>query len=149
MATAMESTSGVVDMLNELIELNYDILHAYEAAIGRLDNAKHQDQFTVFKDEQDRQIRDLDSVIRKLGAKPAVSASVKQVVTVGKVAFADILGDKAVLEAMKSNVGDMNKAYKRAVARKDLPPEAVSVIQAALDDERRQHEWLEKTIAVL
>jgi uncharacterized protein (TIGR02284 family) len=149
MATAVESTSNVLDMLNELIELNYDTVHAYEVAIGRLDNGEHQHQLTVFKDEQDRQIRELDSVIRKLGAKPAIGASVKQVVTVGKVAFADILGDKAVLEAMKSNVGDINKAYKRAAARRDLPPEAVPVIQAALDDERRHHDWFEKTIAAL
>jgi uncharacterized protein (TIGR02284 family) len=136
-------------MLNDLIEHNYDTIHAYGAAIERLDNGEHQDRLAAFKDEQDRQIRDLDSVIRQLGAKPANGASLQQVVTIGKVAFADILGDKAVLEAMRSNVDDINKAYKRAAARKDLPPEAVSVIQAALDDERRHHDWFEETIAAL
>jgi uncharacterized protein (TIGR02284 family) len=149
MAATAEAASDIVDMLNDLIELNYDTLHAYEAAIDRLDNGEHQDQLTAFKDDQDRQIRELDSVIRKLGGKPANGASLKQVVTVGKVAFADILGDNLVLEAMKSNVDDINKAYKRAAARKDLPPEAVPVIQAALEDERRHHDWFEKTIAAL
>jgi uncharacterized protein (TIGR02284 family) len=149
MATAVKSMPDVVDMLNELIEHNYAAIHAYKAAIERLDNGEHRDQLAAFRNDQDRQVRELDSLIRKLGAKPENSASIKQVVTVGKVAFADILGDKLVLEAMKSNVDDANKAYKRAAARKDLPPEAVSVIQAALDDERRQHEWFEKTIAAL
>jgi uncharacterized protein (TIGR02284 family) len=147
MAATAETASDVVDMLNDLIELNYDTLHAYEAAIDRLDNGEHQHQFTAFKDDQDRQIRELDSVIRKLGGKPANGASVQQVVTVGKVAFADILGDKLVLEPMKSNVDDINKAYKCLATRRDLPPEAVPVIQAALDDERRHHDWFEKTIA--
>lgn len=48
---------------------------------------------------------------------------------------------------MKTNEDDTNAAYERAASHSDLPEIAVPVIQAALSDERRHRDWLEKAIA--
>ncbi len=147
MVTTVGTASDVVDMLNDLIQLDYDAIQAYEAAIGRIDNSEHQRQLTAFRDDHRRHTEELGRVVSEYGAEPATGASMKQVLTVGKVAFADMMGDRAVLQAMKTNEDDTNTAYERAAGRSDLPPSAVPVIQAALGDERRHRDWLEKTIA--
>lgn len=147
MVTTTGTASDVVDMLNDLIQLDYDAIQAYEAAIGRIDNAEHQRQLQAFRDDHERHTKEVGRVVSELGGQPATSASMKQVLTVGKVAFADMMGDRAVLQAMKTNEDDTNTAYERAASRSDLPPAAVPVIQSALGDERRHRDWIEKTIA--
>jgi hypothetical protein len=147
MVTTLGTASDVIDMLNHLIQLDYDAIHAYEAAIGRIDNSEHQRQLAEFKDDHERHTRELDYVVRELRGKPVNGAIIKHVVTAGKIAFADMIGDKTVLLALKTERDDTRKAYARVAGRRDLPPSAVPVIQAALDDVLRHCEWLEKTIA--
>lgn len=147
MVTTVATASDIIDMLNDLIQLDYNAIHAYDAAIARIDDVEHQRQLAEFKEDHERHTRELDSVIRGLRGKPVNGAIISHVVTAGKVVLADMMGDQAVLKAMKTNMDDTNKAYERAAGRRDLPPEAVPVIQAALGDERRHREWFEKTIA--
>jgi uncharacterized protein (TIGR02284 family) len=147
MVTTVGTASDVVDMLNDLIQLDFDAIQAYEAAIVRIENSEQQRQLQAFRDDHKRHTEELGRVVKGLGAEPASSASMKQVLTVGKVAFADMMGDRAVLQAMKTNEDDTNTAYERAASRSDLPPDAVPVIQSALGDERRHRDWIEKTIA--
>ena len=142
MVTTTGTASDVVDMLNDLIQLDYDAIQAYEAAIGRIENAEHQRQLQAFRDDHERHTQELGRIVSELGAEPARGASMKQVLTVGKVAFADMMGERAVLQAMKSNEDDTNTAYERAASRSDLPTSAVPVIQSALGDERRHRHWL-------
>jgi uncharacterized protein (TIGR02284 family) len=147
MVTTVGTESDVVDMLNDLIQLDYDAIQAYEAAINRIENSEHQRQLKAFRDDHERHTQELGRVVSELGGEPATGASMKQVLTVGKVAFADIMGEKAVLQAMKTNEDDTNTAYERAASRSDLPQSAAPVIQRALGDERRHRDWIEKTIA--
>lgn len=147
MVTTVGTATDIVDMLNDLIQLDHDAIQAYEAAISRIDNAEHQRQLTAFRDDHVRHTEELSRVVRELGGEPATGPSMKQVLTVGKVAFADMMGNRAVLQAMKTNEDDTNTAYERAAGRSDLPAAAVPVIQAALSDERRHRDWIEKTIA--
>ena len=147
MVTTVGTASDIINMLNDLIQLDCDAIQAYEAAINRIDDSEHQRQLAAFKNDHDRHTRELDSVVRGLRGKPINGASIKHVVTTGKIAFADMMGDRAVLQAMKTNEDDTNKAYERAASQSDLPQSAVRVIQAALGDERRHRDWLEKTIA--
>jgi uncharacterized protein (TIGR02284 family) len=116
MVTTVGTASDIIDMLNDLIQLDYDAIQAYEAAISRIDDSEHQRQLAAFKNDHDRHTRELDSVVRGLRGKPINGASIKHVVTAGKIAFADMMGDRAVLQAMKTNEDDTNKAYERAAS---------------------------------
>ncbi len=147
MPTATDSDSDVIGMLNDLIELEYTSIQAYEGAIERLDRSEHQRQIAEFKENRERHTRELDHLVRELHGKPVNGALISNVVTPWKIALTDLLGDKAVLNAMKRYEEDTTKAYERAVKRRNLPQPAVQVIQNALADERRHRDWLEKAIA--
>ena len=147
MVTTVETASDVIDMLNDLIQLDYDAIQAYEAAIPRIDNGEYQAQLAAFRDDHNRHVRKLDAVVRQLHGKPVNGSTINQVVTAGKIAFVDMIGDKLVLRALKSEEDDTNKAYERAAGRRDLPQSVVPVIQNALGDERRHRDWIKKTIA--
>ena len=57
---------------------------------------------------------------------------VTTVLTKGKVVLGGLIGDNAVLQAMKTNEDDTNTAYERA-----------------LGDERRHRDWMVETIRLL
>ena len=58
-----------------------------------------------------------------------------------------MVGDKRILEALKSNEDDTNKAYERAVEMSRDQPSAEPVLRAGLEDERRHRAWIEKQLA--
>ena len=147
----MVTTVGTADdagtMLNDLIQLDIDAIQAYEAAINKVDDASYKQQLTAFRNDHERHTQELGAIVRGLGQEPPSGGDMKQLLTVGKVAFADLMGDGAILRAMKTNEDDTNTAYERAAKRTDLPAAAEPVVQAALADERRHRDWIETTIA--
>ena len=62
----------------------------------------------------------------------------KSLLTKGKVVIAGMMGDKAILEAMRTNEADTNTAYKRAVAHEGVPSTTLNTLRRGLQDERRQ-----------
>jgi rubrerythrin len=56
------------------------------------------------------------------------------------------MGDKAILQAMKSNEEDTNTAYGRAVEHEDTPAQVKATLEQNLADERRHHAWIEERI---
>ena len=67
--------------------------------------------------------------------------------TQGKVVMAGLVGDAAILRAMRSNETDSNTAYKRAVQFPDLNAGLRDSLEAALADERRHAAWIQSQIA--
>jgi len=52
------------------------------------------------------------------------------------------MGDRAILEAMKSNEDTTNREYEKATARTDLPDDLRAVLNKNLADERRHREYI-------
>lgn len=67
----------------------------------------------------------------------------KQWLTTGKVALADIAGDGAILKAMKTNEDDTVAAYQQALDNAATNAELRPVIEKGLADERRHRSWME------
>ncbi len=149
MVTTVGTESNLVDTLNNLIELDYDAIEAYDAAIDRLDSAEYKARLKEFRDDHARHTRDLGAAVKELGGKPAQQGGAKSLLTRGKVMMADLLGDGAILQAMKSNEDDTNTAYERALKHQDIETAAVPVLERGLADERRHRAWIEETLAVL
>jgi uncharacterized protein (TIGR02284 family) len=147
MATLVGTQKVLSSMLNQLIELDYDTIEAYRAAMDRLASPNDRTQLQWFLADHERHVRELSILVRQLGETPAEQADMKQVLTKGKVVIASLLGDRAVLSAMKSNEDDTNTAYERAVRRNDLPAKMRSVLERNLADERRHRAWFEARIA--
>lgn len=148
MATlAAGKESILIDLLNDLIQLDFDAIEAYEAAVSRLEDATSKEQLRQFMDDHERHTRELKALVQELGGQPAQKADIKYILTKGKVIIGNIAGDSGILQAMKTNEDETNKAYEQAAARSDVPPKIHEVLQRNLADERRHRTWIEARLA--
>jgi uncharacterized protein (TIGR02284 family) len=147
MVTTVGTERELLDVLHNLIALDFDAIEAYQAAIKRLDNATDQAQLRQFMGDHQRHTRELGEIVRELGDTPTMQADIKSVLTQGKVVLGNLMGDSGILKAMKTNEDDTNTAYERAVAREDLTPHVRQVLQRNLADERRHRAWIEARLA--
>lgn len=146
MATMVGTQKDLAKLLNALIELDYDAIEAYRVAIDKLDDASDKAQLGSFMADHERHVIELRPLVESLGERAADRADVKAVLTKGKVALGALLGDKAILLAMKTNEDDTNKAYERATGRDDLPAHIREVLVRNLSDERRHRAYIEGRI---
>jgi len=143
MATMVGTQKEMDRLLNALLELDFDAIEAYRAAIARLQGLDERTQLALFMADHERHTRELAPLIVGLGKEPSAGPDVKQWLTKGKVIIAGLMGDNAVLKAMKSNEEDTNAAYESAVARTDLPQHIRTVLDRNLGDERRHRAWID------
>lgn len=146
MVTMVGLETDFIQMLNDLIELDYDAIEAYSAAINRLGDSASRDMFDKFRADHARHTRELGQLVRDLGGIPSTGPSLKKYLTQGKVVIADIFGDEAILRAMKTNEDDTNTAYERAVNHDKKPAVANDILQRGLADEQRHRAWIEDRI---
>lgn len=147
MTTATDSKKIVIH-LNDLIELDYDAIAAYQAAIDRLENSTYQGKLAEFRSDHQRHITELGDLVRKEGGTPQEDGDAKKVLTKGKVVLANLAGDEAILKAMKTNEEQTNSKYENAVEA-GYPEPVHSVLQRALSDEERHKAWIEATLGEL
>lgn len=134
--------------LNELLELEYDAIAAYQAAIERLDTLAYKEKLAEFLSDHRRHTQDLTQLIQNEGGSAEESGDAKKILTKGKVVLAEMAGDEAILKAMRSNEEQTNSAYDKALEM-DFPSHVRSVIQNGLTDERRHKSWVEATLEAL
>jgi uncharacterized protein (TIGR02284 family) len=146
MATVRGMEGNIIHLLNNLIELDYDAIEAYEAAIARLKDADDREQLRTFMADHVRHTNDLTAAVRKLGGDPASKGDFKRLLTKGKVVLAALVDDRAILFAMKTNETDTNTAYERATKHEGLSPEFKTILEKNLGDERRHKAWIEERL---
>lgn len=149
MVTTVGLESDYKALLHDLIELDYDAIRAYEAAVERLDDPQFKETMREFLMDHRRHIDELSGLLQTMGGDLPDGPDAKQYLAKGKVIIADLFGDKAILMAMKTNEEDTNTAYERALEHEDLPEFARDTIARGLADERRHRAWLEQTIQTL
>lgn len=149
MVTTVGTESNVLDLLEDLIKLDYDAIAAYEAAISRLDGKTFIAEMTAFRDDHVRHTQNLGALLGPMGRTPPTEGDAKAMLTKGKVLLADLLGDKAILQAMKTNEDDTNTAYERAVKHADVDMTTRQVLERNRADEARHRSWIEQTLATL
>ena len=135
--------------MEDLVQLDYDAADAYEAAINRLQEARFRDRLREFKGDHLRHIAELGDILVEMGRTPPKEGDMKSLLTRGKVVIGGLMGDKAILQAMRTNEADTNTAYERAVAFHGLSTETRQVLQRGLQDERRHCEWILEQLKTL
>ena len=119
MVTIRGKELDVTDMLCNLIELDFDAIDAYQAAIDRLEDFMTQQQMRAFMGDHERHTRELSEFVTRFGGEPPTTGDFKRVLAKGKVVIGRLVGDRGILMAMKSNENDTNRAYEQAVRRHD------------------------------
>jgi uncharacterized protein (TIGR02284 family) len=146
MTTLVGRQKNVVDALDGLIELGLDATEAYEVAVERIEDLDDKDALRSFRDDHERQVRELQSLVSELGGIPSTAPDFKRVLTKGKVALGSLVGDRLVLLALKSNEEDMLVAYGRLIAHADVTTHGRDLLRRGLEDERRHHAYFERRL---
>jgi uncharacterized protein (TIGR02284 family) len=149
MVTLVGTETDFVEMLSNLVQLDLDAMEDYDLAMARVEKAEYRDQLEEFKGDHVRHSEELSNIVTELGGKASTGPGTKQSFTTGGAVLADMVGDKRILEALKANEDDTNKAYERAVEMSGDNPSADEVLRRGLADERRHRAWIEDTVAKL
>jgi uncharacterized protein (TIGR02284 family) len=146
MAEMTKNSEQIAKHLNSLIELDYDAVEAYEAAIARLTDGTERAKLRAFMADHHRHIVDLSPLVIEFGGTPAKQGDFKRVLTKGKVVVAGLAGTRAVLEAMKSNEETTTKTYRKASTEPGLPSYVRAVLDRNFADEQRHLAWIEERL---
>lgn len=144
MTTATDSKQTISD-LSDLIKLEYDAMAAYESAIERFDKAEYKERLTEFLGDHKRHVQELGKAVGNEGGTPPTKGDAMQVLTQGKVVIAGLMGDKAILKAMKANEAVTVGKYEKAV-KTGYPDAIQTVLNQGLSDERRHKAWIEAAL---
>lgn len=142
---ATTDSKMIAKHLNNVIELDYDAIAAYEAAIERLENPQYKSKLEEFKHDHERHVEVLGKLVQAHGEKPSSSGDIKKILTKGQVVIGGLVGDSAILEAMKLNEDQTNKKYESEVAE-DFPQDIHQALEQGLADERRHRDWITQTL---
>lgn len=145
MVTMVGNEEGIKDLVTNLIYLEHDAIAAYDSCIERLDDKALSARVADFKQDHLRHLDVLRRIAAETGAEIPVEGDMKQMLTTGKIVLADLMGDAAILKAMKTNEDDTVTAYERASRHPDAIPESKAFFMEAHQDELRHREWMETT----
>lgn len=115
----------------------------------RLDDKTLSAKISEFRQDHLQHVEVLYEMARELGIDAPVEGDMKQMVTTGKIALADLRGDSAILKAMKTNEDDTVTAYERACRHEDAIPQSKAFFAKAHEDELRHRAWMESTANAL
>lgn len=147
MVTLVGTQTNFIDALRELVELDYDAVAAYEAAINRIESEVYKEKLNEFKADHERHIQEISNILSKHNEEAPEGPSSKQWLTQGKVVIANLMGDEAILRAMLTNEVDTNTAYERMNEREDEWSDIQDILKKGLEDEKRHKQWIEECLS--
>jgi len=133
-----------VAVLNDLIQLEYDTMAAYRAAIDRIDSMLVRRELAQFFADHEAHTRTLTTCVERYGGRAKTGGDLKQLWTRGRVILADLAGDDAVLTALKRLESNVHRAYERAQSelRYVGDPPLAAAFDGALAEEDHHVLWL-------
>lgn len=147
MGTMMRS-SGVVAELNELVEREYDARAAFRTALEHLTDERDRIQVTNFLASHERHLHELTQAIGELGGAPEKRGDFRALIKQGKVLLGAMVGEQAIVVAMKTNADALGNAYKQLRTRSELPPRWRTMIERCYADQKWHSSWLEERLGL-
>lgn len=149
MVTMVGNESSIEKLVKDLLYLEHDAIAAYDSCIKRLEDKTLSAKISEFKQDHLHHVKVLNEMARELGIDAPTEGDMKEMLTTGKIALADLMGDAAILKAMKTNEDDTVTAYERASRHEDAIPQSKAFFAKAHEDELRHRAWMEKTADAL
>lgn len=144
MTTFVGTQNDFSKALQELLELEYEALEIYEAAINRIEDVNYKQGLVNAKNDHNRHITDLIKILEDKKIDVPKGPGGTQWITIGKLAIANLIGDKTILNTMIQAEEDTNIAYKRMNERLDKFKESEEFLNLGLKDEIRHMTWLKQ-----
>lgn len=132
-----EARKAAIEVMNDLIQLDYDAVLAYKQAIEKIDDPLVRADLIAFQADHQRHITDLSQAVRSIGGEPeGTGRDLKGVLLEGLTALRSVTGTGGALRAMRMNEKLTNRSYERAMEA-TLPGTAREVVIRNREDERR------------
>ncbi|MDQ2078513.1 DUF2383 domain-containing protein [Marinimicrobium sp. ABcell2] len=147
MSTATQS-DVMIKSLNNVIQMDFDAIAAYRAAIERVETIEYKAKLLEFLVDHERHVAELSEVVRAEGGTPPDRGDFRQFLTKGQVVIANLGGDITILKAMRMNEDQTNKKYEHA-SIEDFPEHIHTLLLNGLADERRHRAWIRATLEQL
>lgn len=128
------STQALVDLLNDVLAHDAESGNACQAAADRLDDSELRYLVRELMVDHDQHITALSDAVRALGGEPAGEPDWRRALTRGKLAIAEIAGDRTILETLRANAEETHAAYGRALSNRSLPGPLRAILQRGKDD---------------
>jgi len=145
MVTMIGNEGSIEKLVKDLLYLEHGAISAYDSCIERLDDKTLSSKIAEFKQDHLQHVVVLNDIARELGVEAPTEGDMKQILTTGKIALADLFGDSAILKAMKTNEDDTVTAYERASRHEGAIPQSKAFFVKAHEDEVRHRAWMEAT----
>ncbi|QQM32196.1 DUF892 family protein [Martelella lutilitoris] len=145
MVTMVGNEGGIEQLVEDLLSLEHDAIAAYDSCIERLNDKSLSAKIAEFREDHLQHVEILNDMARELGIEAPSEGDMKGMLTTGKIALADLMGDSAIIKAMKTNEDDTVTAYERASRHDDAIPQSKAFFTKAHQDELRHREWMETT----
>jgi Domain of unknown function (DUF2383) len=117
MITMVGISNDYKTVIRELLELEYDAIDAYKAAIERMESIAYREKLKEFMRDHDQHVEGLKALAASQDILLPDGPDMKRILTKGKVILASPAGDDAILAVMKTNEDDTVTASERASAR--------------------------------
>jgi rubrerythrin len=136
------STEEVVDALNDLLQLEYDALGAYELALENLPAPEHREQLELFRRHHERHVQELNMHIHSLGGSPANEPHATGPLKQALQGLGALGGARGTLIAYRSNELQIRDRYTDCVARAvHWPPGPRKMVERHAVEEERHVRW--------
>ena len=149
MATTVGTEDTIQGLVTSLIYLERQAIAAYKSTIEQLSDESLSAQVEAFRQDHLEHLSVLLEIAAETGAEAPAEGDMKEMLTMGKVALAGLMGNAAILNAMKSNEDDTVAAYERASTHPDAMAKSRAFFERALDDELRHRKWMRRTSSAL
>jgi rubrerythrin len=149
MVTMVGNEADIKDLVRNLLYLEHDAIAAYDSCTQRLESRELASQMAAFKEDHLQHVRVLTEIALELGIKAPIEGDLKQMLTTGKIALADLMGDRAILKAMKTNEDDTVTAYERAARHEGAIPATKAFFLTAHQDEEKHRAWMDSAARTL
>lgn len=142
----MESNRALVETLCSLCQYDIDAVYAYEQVLGNIDTADVHQRLTQFREDHERHVLELSSVIFGFGGTPpTVNRDLKGFLMEGYSLLRSPTGTEGALKAMRFGEIMTNRAYADAMTM-ELSAELRQMLEANREDERRHLDYIETTL---
>lgn len=143
MASSIGTEKTLGEMLNSLVELNHDCISAYESALTRVDREDYRVRLRAMASDLRRHLDELKPVVGPLTTNVSDSPSPKELLTKGRVVLAGLVGDQAIIGALRQNQQEVLRALQAAVNYEGNTAQTRTMLQAHLQTETGHVHWLE------
>ncbi len=128
MPTTVAQAGPEAQVVERAIALEYDCLAAYSEAAKLAQEPSLAQTLQQFAADCKRHIGLWQDRLKRMSSHEGKPSIITEPLNRGKVKMSSLLGDKAIMVAIKNNAADTCSAYEQVASRVELAPETKDIV---------------------